>query len=306
LMLFGGADLNAPLRIYDYTPAPDETVRARFNSVSPGYFETVGMSLLAGRGIEERDAENAPQAAVINEAMARRYFPGANPVGKTMEITAGPTSGRPIEIVGVVRDAKYNNLRAETRPMFYISIQQLPRTLGTLEVRSREPIAALSGPIRNAVSSVTKDVMIRRVVTLSSQVDQTLAGERLITTLCVFFGALALLLASIGLYGTLSYAVAQRTQEIGIRMALGAIGRNVLWLVLRQSLAAVVIGIALGLSLALVCTRLLSTFLYGLSPTDPLAIALSLLPLILVALVACYLPARRATKVDPVIALRTE
>src|SRR6266545_1726964 len=306
LMLFGGADINAPLKIHDYTPAPDEEVKARFNSVSPGYFETVGISLVAGRGIEERDTENAPQTAVINEAMARRYFPGANPVGKTMEITAGPTKGKPIEIVGVVRDAKYNNMRAETKPMFYTSIQQLPRTLGTLEVRAREPMAALSASIRNALSEVTKDVMIRRVVTLSDQVDSTLASERLLTTLCVFFGSLALLLASVGLYGVLSYAVAQRTQEIGIRMALGATGRNVLWLVLRQSLSVVLIGMALGLSLAIVCTSLLTSFLYGLSPTDTVAIVCSMLLLFVVALLACWIPARRATKVDPMVALRFE
>jgi len=306
LMLFSGADINAPLKIHDYTPVPDEEVKARFNSVSPGYFETVGMSLVAGRGIEERDTENAPQTAVINEAMARRYFPGANPVGKTMEITVGPTKGNPIEIVGVVRDAKYNNMRAETKPMFYTSIQQLPRTLGTLEVRAREPMAALSASIRNALSEVTKDVMIRRVVTLSDQVDSTLASERLLTTLCVFFGALALLLASVGLYGVLSYAVAQRTQEIGIRMALGATGRNVLWLVLRQSLTVVLAGIAIGLSLALTCTRLLVSFLYGLSPTDPTTIVGAMLLLLVVALLACWIPARRATKVDPMITLKYE
>jgi predicted permease len=306
LPLFGGSDINAPLKIHDYIPAPDEDVEARFNSVSPGYFETVGMSLVAGRDIEERDAENAPQAAVINETMARRYFPGANPVGKLMEITAGPTKGKPIEIVGVVRDAKYNNLRAEVKPMFYISLQHLPRALRTVEVRTREPIAALSASVRQALLEVTKDIMIRRAVTLSDQVDQTLAGERLITTLCMVFGALALLLASVGLYGVLSYAVAQRTQEIGIRMALGATGRNVLWLVLRQSLAMVVVGMILGLSLALLGTRLLSTFLYGLSPTDPIAIALSVLLLVLVALLACFVPARRALKVDPMIALRYE
>jgi predicted permease len=306
LPLFGRSDLYAPLKIHGYTPAPDEDVSAHFNSVSPGYFETVGMTLVNGRDIEERDSENAPQAAVINEAMARRYFPGANPLGKVMEITAGPTKGKPIEIVGVVRDAKYNDLRAEVKPMFYISIQQLPRALRTVEVRAQEPVAALSASVRNALSEVTKDIMIRRAVTLSDQVDRTLAGERLMATLCIFFGALALLLASIGLYGVLSYAVAQRTQEIGVRMALGATGQHVLWLMLRQNLTVVLIGFALGLALALACTRLLSTFLYGLSPTDPLAISLSVLLLILVALVACYLPARRATKVDPMIALRVE
>jgi ABC-type antimicrobial peptide transport system permease subunit len=164
----------------------------------------------------------------------------------------------------------------------------------------------MAGSVRNALLEVTRDVMIRRALTLSAQVDSTLASERLLTTLCAFFGALALLLASVGLYGVLSYAVAQRTQEIGIRMALGATGRNVLWLVLRQSLSVVLTGLTLGLSLAIICTRLLTSFLYGLSPTDTVAIVCSMLLLFVVALLACCVPARRATKVDPLIALRHE
>ncbi len=306
LTLFSRNDIYAPLKFQDYTPADGEQVMARYNAVSPGYFQTVGMTLAAGRSIDERDAENAPQTAVINETMARRYFPGGNAVGRIIEINSGPQPHKPIEIVGIVRDAKYNDLRAETKPMFYISIQQLPRPLRTLEVRTTTPMSAIAGSVRGALSEVTKDLMIRRVIPLSAQVDQALASERLITTLCAFFGALALLLASIGLYGVISYAVAQRTQEIGIRMALGATGRNVLWLVLRQSLTVVLVGIALGFSLALVSTRLISSFLYGLSPTDPAAIVLSTLPLILVVLLACYIPARRATKVDPMVALRHE
>jgi predicted permease len=304
LMLFGGADLYTSLNIQDYTPAPYEGVNVRFNSVSPGYFETVGMSLVAGRAIEERDDENAPHAAVINEVMAHRYFSGASPIGKIMEITGEPVKSKPIEIVGVVRDAKYNNLRAEVKPMFYMSLQQLPFALRSFEVRTTEPGAALATSVRRAVLEVTKDVMIRRVITLSAQVDSTLASERLLTTLCAFFGVLALLLASVGLYGVLSYSVAQRTQEIGIRMALGATGRNVLWLVLRQSLSVVLIGMAMGLSLAIICTRLLTRFLYGLSPTDTVAIVCSVLLLLVVTLLACYVPARRATKVDPLTALR--
>jgi predicted permease len=306
LILFGRSNISASLNIRDYAPAQGENVGARFNSVSPGYFETVGMTLIAGRGIQESDTENAPMVAVINEAMARRYFPGGNAVGRIMEINEGSMQGKPTEIVGVIRDAKYNDLRAEVRPMFYVSNQQLPRNLRALEVRTTEPLSALIGPVRAALSEVTKDVMIRRAVTLSAQVDQTLASERLLTTLCTFFGVLALLLACVGLYGVLSYAVTQRTQEIGIRMALGATDRNVLWLVLRQSLTVVLTGIAIGLSLAILCTRLISSFLYGLSPADPAAIALSTLMLILVALLACYLPARRATKIDPMTALRCE
>jgi putative ABC transport system permease protein len=306
LILFGPSDISTFLNIHGYAPQQGESVRARYNAVSPGYFETLGMTLIAGRGIEERDTENAPLAVVINEAMAHRYFPGGSAVGRIMEINRDPITGRPVEIVGVVRDAKYNNVRVEVRPMFYVSNQQVPMRMRSIEVRTREPIGSLAVSVRSAVSAVTGDVMIRSVVTLSSQVDRTLAGERMITMLCAFFGALALLLASIGIYGVLSYAVTARTQEIGIRMALGATAKNVLWLVLRQSLTVVLIGIGLGLPLAFGCTRLISGFLYGISPTDPAAIALATLLLILVALLACYLPARRATKVDPMIALRNE
>ena len=293
---------NGSLKIHDYTPEQGDRVEAHFNSVSPDYFATVGMTLVAGRGIEERDGMNAPLVAVINEAMARRYFPNGGAVGRIVE----QSPGKPIEIVGVVRDAKYNDLREEIKHMVYLPLLQSPDELGVLEVRTTRPLSALAGPVRNALLEVTRDVMIRRAVTLSAQVDSTLASERLLTILCAFFGALALTLASVGLYGVLSYAVAQRTQEIGVRIALGATTRNVLWLVLRQSLTVSLIGIASGFALALVCTRLVSSYLYGLSPTDPASIALATLLLLLVALLACYLPARRATKVDPMIALRRE
>jgi predicted permease len=277
-------------------------VVVRFNSVSPDYFETVGMPLVAGRGIEQRDALNAPLVAVVNEAMALRYFPNGNAVGRIVE----ERPGQPIEIVGVVRDAKYNNLREEVRHMVFRPLWQSPGALNSLEVRATESLSTLAGPVRNTLLEVSRDVVIRRAVTLSDQVDSTLASERLLMTLCTVFGVLAVLLASVGLYGVLSYAVAQRTQEIGIRMALGATGRNVLWLMLGQSLGLVLAGIAIGLPLAWLSTRLLASVLYGLSPTDPVAIALAMLLLILVALIACWLPASRATKVDPMIALRHE
>ncbi|MCI0392625.1 MAG: ABC transporter permease [Acidobacteria bacterium] len=289
------------LKIHDYTPEPGEQMIARYISVSPDYFETVGMKLVDGRGIEQRDAMNAPLVAVVNESLARRYFPNGKAVGR---LIGNPPN--PIEIVGVVRDAKYKDLREEVTYQVYQPLWQSPATLTSLEVRTTEPLSAVAGPVRKVLLEVTRDVMIRRVVPLSDRVDQALASERLLTTICTFFGVLALLLASVGLYGVLSYAVAQRTQEIGIRRALGATDRNVLWLVLRQSLTVVLIGIALGLPLAILCTRLISSFLYGLSPTDPAAIALATLLLIIIALLACYLPARRATKIDPMIALRCE
>jgi putative ABC transport system permease protein len=292
------------LRIRDYTPERGEQVEVRFNFVSPDYFETVGMALVGGRGIEERDSLNAPLVVVVNEAMARRYFPNGNAVGRIVE--DGDRPGRPIEIVGVIRSAKYNDQREDVKQMVYRPLWQSPAALSVLEVRTTKPLSALAGPVRNALLEVSRDVMISRALTLSDQVDSTLASERLLATLCAFFGALALLLASVGLFGVLSYSVAQRTQEIGIRMALGATARDVLCLLLRQSLTVVLIGIAFGFALALICTRLVSSFLYGLSPTDSVSIALATLLLLLVALPACYLPARRAITVDPMIALRHE
>jgi predicted permease len=301
-MLLSPFSSTGSLNIHDYTPEQGDRVEVRLNSVSPDYFETVGMTLIAGRGIEQRDAMNAPPVAVVNEAMARRYFPNGNAVGRIVE----ERPGKPIEIVGVVRDAKYNNLREEVRHMVFRPLWQSPGTLNSLEVRATESLSTLAGPVRNALLEVSRDVVIRRAVTLSDQVDSTLASERLLMTLCTVFGVLAVLLASVGLYGVLSYAVAQRTQEIGIRMALGATCRNVLWMMLRQSLAVVLVGIAIGLPLAWLSTRLLASVLFRLSPTDPVAITLATLLLILVAVIACWLPAGRATKVDPMIALRHE
>ena len=312
LMLFGPSDISAPIRFRDYQPSQSEPIPIRFSSVSPGFFETVGMTIFQGRGIQDQDSENAPLVAVINESMARRYFTQANPVGGLMEIPAPwkspfeASQGKPIQIVGVVRDAKYNDLRAEVKPMFYVPIQQMPRSLRSLEVRTTEPASLITGRVRSALLEVTKDLMIRRVIPLSNQVDRTLAGERMITTLCTFFSVLALLLASVGLYGVISYAVAQRTNEIGIRMALGARGRDVVLLVMRQSLTVVLAGLATGLLLAVISTRLVASFLFGLSTLDPLSIVVGTLVLAVVAALAVLVPARRATKVDPLVALRYE
>jgi predicted permease len=310
LLLFSRSDIGAPLRIVDYTPRTDERVTVRYNAVSPGYLETIGMPLIDGRSIEDRDAFDAPMVAVINESMARRYFYGTRPIGRPMAIDVTRADSAPpakvIEIIGVVRDAKYNSFRQDTRPMFYVPIAQLPRSLRSLEVRTSQPASAMATQVRQALAEVTKDIMIRRVLPLTEQVDQSLAAERLTMRLCSFFGGLALVLACVGLYGVMAYAVAQRTAEIGVRMALGANATAVVWLVFRETIHMILLGVAIGLPLALASTRLLSGFLYGLTATDPATIAIATACLVAAAALSAYIPARRATRVDPLVALRAE
>ncbi|HKF58422.1 MAG TPA: ABC transporter permease [Blastocatellia bacterium] len=318
LLLFSPSDIGAPLTVRDYTPAPGENVFARFNSVSPGYFETVGMSLLEGRGIEESDRQDAPKIAVVNEAMARRYFRDGRSVGGCIEIAqrlpasmgfaknSGSSNQTPIQVVGVVRDAKYNNLRQDAQPMFYVPIAQMPRSLRSLEVLTSRSLSEIAGPVQNALAGVSTDLMIRRVVSLSDQVDQSLAGERLIMDLCSFFGGLAILLACVGLYGVLSYAVAQRKSEIGIRMAVGATRQSVLWLVLRETTYILLAGAAVGIPVILGSTRFVTAFLYGLTPADPATIAAATILLFIAAFLASLGPALRASRVDPMVALRYE
>jgi predicted permease len=317
ILLFSTADQRTALQIPGYTPPPEESARfafigenvvmVRYNPVSPAYFGTVGMTLVAGRGLEESDGPDAPPVAVINESMARRYFGGSRALGKTFVLAGGPAGrNKPTQIVGIVHDAKYNNLREDVMPLYYVPIAQVPRELRGLVVRTRRPLAAIVGPVRQAVADVTRDIMIRQIVTLSDQVDRSLASERLMMRLAGFFGVVALVLACIGLYGVLAYQVAQRTGEIGIRLALGATPRAVVTLVVGETAYVVLAGIAVGLLLALGTTRVLSGFLFGLTPTDPGTIALAVGLLASSAALAAYLPSRRAAGVDPIVALRYE
>jgi predicted permease len=301
--LFSDTDLYVSLRIPGHPFRPDAPIDARFNSVSPGYMETLGMTLIEGRTIQEQDTGNE-LVAVINQTMARRYFPQGSAVGRTMEISTAALAGRPIQIVGVVRDAKYNDVRAETKPMFFRPIQQFPGRIRAIEVRTSAPASAVIASIRQVLLEVGQDLMVREVIPLSAQVGRTLAAERLIGRLSIAFGGIALLLAAIGLYGVLSYGVAQRTGEIGIRMALGATRGDVLSLVVRQSLLVVTGGAAVGFLLAFAGARFIRTFLYGLTPTDAGTLLGATAVLLGAAAIADYIPARRAAHVDPAVALR--
>jgi putative ABC transport system permease protein len=310
VLLFSGADWRTRLHIPGYQESANEDMYARFVTVSSNYFETVGMTLLAGRGIEARDTAEAPRVAVVNETLARRYFPDGRALGKTMtqelSLPSGPSQSPPIEIVGIVRDSRFNDPREEVLPLLYVPYQQHPSGLRGIEVRTAEPVAAVTEAVRRAVAEVTPDAMIRSVRTLSDQVDRTIGAERLIANLCVAFGGLALLLAGIGLYGVMAYSVAHRTGEIGIRMALGATRGSVLRLMLTESAPIVIGGALLGLAGAWMASRLIGSFLFGLTPTDATTIVTATLVLLAVSAFAVYVPARRATRVDPMAALRHE
>jgi predicted permease len=314
IQLFSGRDQRMRLEIPDFTPraaalgsgfiSQEGIVRARFNPVSAEYFDTVGMTVVAGRGLERGDeASAAPLVAVVNESMARAYFNG-RALGRTFSTSEPSLQGRAIEIVGVVGDAKYNNIREPMRPMFYMSLAHMPRPVRSIEVRTRQPIAPLIASIRRVLSEGVPDVMIRRVVTLSDQVDQSLSAEHLIMRLLGFFGTAALLLACIGLYGVLAYSVTQRTAEIGVRLALGASRRAIMRLVLGDTAAMVISGVVIGLGLALATTRVLASFLYGITPTDAGAFTAAVTLLLATASVAAWLPSWRATQLDSTVTLR--
>ena len=276
--------------------------------VSDGYFGTLGTPLVAGRDFDSRDTRESPRAAVVNEEFARRLAGGASPVGQSFWIEATPTAPETrFEIVGLVRNAKYADVREDFPAVAYLAASQASRQvpIDQLLVSSGAPLPALTAHLKRTFSELAPRSVVNFQV-FREQVENSLMRDRLLATLSGFFGLLALALACVGLYGIMSYGVASRTGEIGIRMALGAQGRDVRRMVMRESLALVLVGLAAGLPAALAAPRLVSTLLYGLTPSDPVSIGLAGLALCLVALLAGYLPARRASRVDPVVALRCE
>ena len=292
---------------------PDEGGAADGRSVTPGYFSAMGIPLIRGRDFSDQDKEGAPPVGIIDEELALRAFGNTDPLGKRFRFGVITTSSPWIEIVGVVGHIRNDSLETDPRPQIYwpeaqrtSEVNRAYKDRGVLVVRTGGHPESFASAVVEQIHEENPEQPVYDVRSMGDWLDRSLQSRNLMTGLVALFGGSSLLLASVGLYGALSYAVTQRTQEIGIRMALGATGRNVLWLVLRQSLTVLLVGIAFGLPLAWLGTRLLASFLYGLTPTDPVAITLAGLLLILVALLASYLPARRATRVDPMTALRHE
>ncbi|PYT09722.1 MAG: permease, partial [Acidobacteria bacterium] len=293
---------------------PPEVIRARddlglrvdANRIAPNYFRTLGIPLLEGREFTDRDRVGGPMVAILNEKLAKQLWPGESVVGKLLSVPFWHEPRPPVEIIGVAKDTKHRSLLSDMPLLVYLPELQVYDGRATLVARTIGDPARLIPSIRGQIATLDKDLSLFGVKTMSQQIESTLWQQRTAAGLTGIFGLLALALAAVGIYGVIAHSVEQRTREIGIRMALGAGSRDVLRMITRQGLTLVFMGVAVGLAGAWALSRLMSSVLYGVSATDPVTFAAASGALIGVALAACLVPARRATKVDPMIALRCE
>ena len=293
--------------IEGYSAKPDERPDPHVQFCSPGFFQTLKIPVLLGRDFDDRDAAGAPKVGIVNQKFVKRYFGDANPLGRHLGMGIDPGTKMNIQIVGVVGDTKYENLREEIPYELYLpSDQQDWAEDSTVYVRAQGDPARLFHTLHEAVVGVDANVPMHDLRTLDEQMEISLLTERLLATLSSVFGCLATLLAALGLYGVMAFMVARRTREIGIRMALGAGRSSVMWMVLRETLTLAAIGVAIGLSGAYAVTRLIQAQLFGVEPTDLSTLAAASLGIAAVTALAGYLPARRATAIDPMSALRWE
>jgi predicted permease len=273
------------------------------NSVGPEYFKALGIPLVGGRDFGDEDRADAPLTVVVNEAMARRFWPNEGAVGKRLKLFGDKASR---EVVGIVKDTRFDSLLEDHKPYLYLPLSQNYTPAVTLYVRTAGDPAAMTAAVRREVQGLDSTLPVFDVRTLREQTDRSLWAERATAVLLMLFGVLALALAASGIFGVVSYFVSQRTRDIGIRIALGARWSHVISFVMKEGLLLVGVGIVLGAGAALALARLLGSMLFGVSPYDPFAFIAAPLVLIAVAAVAGYVPARRATKVDPLYALRAE
>jgi predicted permease len=289
---------STPIAVDGYQAAPDEQPTVDYDEVGPAYLTTMAIPLVSGREFTRSDGETAPLVAVVNETMAARYWRG-DPVGQRLQ-----ARGRWMQVVGVARDAKYENLLEAPRPFFYVPLRQNFSTQVGLNIQTRLSPEVLAPALAREVHALDPDLAPNEVITMREQVDRKTSSPRVAFVLLGVFGALALLLAAVGLYGVMSYAVSQSTCELGLRIALGARASDLLRLVVSNGLALTAAGVLVGTGAALASTRLLGYLLYKVSPRDPLAFGAALVVMTMTALTACLLPAWRAMRTDPVRALR--
>jgi putative ABC transport system permease protein len=301
----GGGRSNAPFMIEGQPIDADSINTTQFFLASPGYFEALGIEMMQGRMFAESDDERAPGVVIIGQTMANRFFHNEDPIGKRLRIGGRQSQAPWMTIIGVVRDVKLEGLEVENKPQVYRPLSQASSLSMALALRATNP-AALAEAVRAEVRAVDPDLPTYGIRTMEEVMALSVGQQRFAMALLGVFAFIALALSAVGIYGVMSYSVSQRTHEIGIRMALGAEAGDVLKLVLRQGLMLTVAGMAIGLVATFAVTRFLRFLLFGISPTDPLTFAAITIVLGVVALLACYIPARRATKVDPMIALRYE
>ena len=290
-------------RIEGRPPQPaGQGFNANVNLTTPGYFKTMHIPLVDGRDFDQRDVMKAPDAVIVNQEMARRYWPDENPIGQRLAVGDGPWR----TVVGVVGDVKQSGLDIETRPEMFWPYYQTPVPFATFVVRTGGDPEAMTSAVRGAMQEVDKDLPVYNIKTVADVISESVAPRRLNMLLLAIFASLALVLAAVGIYGVISYSVSQRTREIGIRMALGASHSNVLRLVVGEGMILALIGVGIGVIASFFLTRLMSSLLFGVSATDPITFAAIALLLTGVSIVASLIPARRATRVDPMVALRYE
>ena len=289
---------SSPIAIEGFETKPEERLTVDFHEVGPGYFSTMGIPVVSGREFTIADNETAPAVAVVNEAMATQFWRGENPVGKRLQL-----KNRWLQVVGIAKNSKYRSLTETTKPFFYVSMRQ--SSMGTnLEIRTSLPPEALAPVLTREIKALDANLAPSEVITMREQVDRMSWAQRAAVILLVIFSGLALVLATIGLYGVMSYAVSQGARELALRMALGAEASDLLRLVMSNGLALTAGGIVLGAASALLLTRLLGDLLYKVSPRDPASFGLAFLVMVIASAAACFIPAWRATRTDPVQVLR--
>lgn len=300
--LSGGGQQQISVQIPGYEPPPDTILAIDYNTIGPNFFQVMSIPFVQGRDFADFDTKAAAGVCIINETMARRFWPGANPVGQHLSLAGGKT---PLEVVGVVKDSKYYNLKEDPRPYLYLPFLQNYESRMTAFIKTPGDAAAVLPAVRREVEALDKS-MPAKVMTMRDALGVVLIQQKLAAVLLSIFSLLALALATVGLYAVMAYSVSKRTREIGIRMALGAQRGDVLKLILRQGMILTVIGLGVGLAASFALTRFFAKLLYGVSPTDFATFAVITLFQVAVALLASYIPARRATRVDPLHALKYE